>query len=138
VKLISETGRHRPGEFIFSMLSDDHAALDRLFQEVVAEARCGEPGAMRASWRRFEFQLGTHLDLEDQEILPDFVRQHPDEGRAILDEHARIRATLAEMGLDLDLHCLRADRVEAFVALLRAHAQREEALLYPWASRGDH
>jgi hemerythrin-like domain-containing protein len=134
MKPTSETTRHGRGEFIYSMLSEDHAALDRLFQELVTEARCGDRTTMGAEWQRFEAQLSTHMDLEEREILPNFAKEHPEEARAILDEHARIRSSLVEMGIDLDLHCLRADRVEAFVALLRAHARREEAVLYPWAS----
>ena len=40
-----------------------------------------------------------------------------------------------DMGVDLDLHCLGRDQVRAFVDGLRAHADREDALLYPWATR---
>ena len=125
----------RRGEFIHSLLSEDHQHLDQLFEEIVGWAREGEHASLREEWRRFERELSSHMDLEEQEILPAFSRTHQAEAQAILDEHARIRARLTEMGIDLDLHCLRAERVEAFIGLLRAHARREEGLLYPWASR---
>jgi hypothetical protein len=42
---------------------------------------------------------------------------------------------LLDLGVSLDLHTLREEAVNAFVGQLREHAQREEALLYPWARR---
>jgi len=123
------------GEFIHAMLSEDHQHLDRLFEATVARFHEGQHVTLRGDWQRFERELSSHMDLEEQEILPSFSRAHQAEAQAIRDEHARIRAGLTEMGIDLDLHCLRAERVEAFIGLLRAHAQREEAVLYPWASR---
>jgi hemerythrin superfamily protein len=128
--------RRRPQkDFVHMMLSADHARLDHLFEDIVASARAGDPGALRAEWRRFEAELTSHLELEEQELLPAFARQHPAEAQGLREEHERIRGMLAELGVALDLHCLRADRVEEFVTLVRAHARREEALLYPWASR---
>jgi hemerythrin superfamily protein len=117
-------------------LAKEHAGLEALFQSVVEEARAGDPAGLRARWSRFERELEAHMALEEREILPTFAREYPEEARAVRDEHARIRAGLAEMGLDLDLHCLQAERVNGFIERLRAHAHREEALLYPWISRG--
>jgi hemerythrin-like domain-containing protein len=125
----------RRGEFIHAMLSEDHQHLERLFQEIIARVQEGEQGTLRGDWQRFERELSSHMEVEELEILPAFSREHLVEAQGIRDEHARIRAGLTELGIDLDLHCLRAERVEAFIGLLRAHAQREEALLYPWASR---
>ena len=124
--------RHR--DFIQSMLSADHKHLDLLFREIVASCQAGDHHRLRADWDLFEGELTSHMDLEEREILPGFSRAHRSEAQGIRDEHAAIRAALTEMGIDLDLHCLRAERVEAFIALLRAHAGREESLLYPWAS----
>ena len=125
----------RQRDFIHTMLSEDHQHLDRLFREIVASCQGGDYRTMRADWDRFERELSSHMDLEEREILPAFARAHPAEAQAIGDEHVLIREALTEMGVDLDLHCLRADRVERFTALLRAHARREEGLFYPWASR---
>jgi hemerythrin superfamily protein len=126
--------RPRQRDFIRAMLSEDHQHLDRLFQEIVASCHAGDHDSMRANWTRFERELTSHMDLEEHEILPAFARAHRSEAQGIRDEHAAIRTALTEMGVDLDLHCLRADRVEAFISLLRAHARREESLLYPWAN----
>jgi hemerythrin-like domain-containing protein len=134
VKLTVDHGRRRP-DFIYAMLSEDHDRLDALFTSLVTTARGDDRAALRKQWERFERELSSHVDLEEVEILPAFAREHPEEARSIRDEHATIRAGLVELGIDLDLHCLRAQRVEAFTELLRAHAKREEVLLYPWASR---
>jgi len=132
--LVAERVIPRRGEFIHSLLSEDHQHLERFFQEIIAWAREGEHASLRGDWQRFERELTSHMDLEEQEILPAFACDHQAEAQAIRDEHVRIRAGLTELGIDLDLHCLRAERVEDFIGLLRAHARREEALLYPWAS----
>lgn len=134
MKRKAERAIPRRGEFIHAMMSEDHRHLEVLFEEIVKSAREGEHATMRGEWQRFEWELTSHMELEEQEILPAFSRDHLAEAQAIRDEHARIRAGLTEMGIELDLHCLRAERVEAFIGLLRAHAKREEALLYPWAS----
>jgi hemerythrin-like domain-containing protein len=127
--------RPRQRDFIRSMLSDDHQHLESLFRDVVATCQRGDPAELRGEWARFERELSSHLDLEEHEILPAFARAHLSEAQGIRDEHDAIRAALTELGVDLDLHCLRAERVEAFIQLLRAHARREEGVLYPWASR---
>jgi hemerythrin superfamily protein len=134
VSLLAERRRVRPG-LSAGQLAAEHGQLDALFQDVLADARCEDPAGLRSEWTRFERELATHMELEERTIFPGFAHEHPEEARALRDEHARIRAGLVEMGVDLDLHCLRADRVEAFVNLLRAHARREESLFYPWAAR---
>jgi hemerythrin superfamily protein len=53
----------------------------------------------------------------------------------LLEDHRLIRIQLLQLGVDLDLHCLRAERVDTFVDALRAHAQREENIFYPWVDR---
>jgi hemerythrin superfamily protein len=116
-------------------LHDEHALLDKVFSNLVANASCDDRAGLRAAWETFERDLTAHMDIEERQLLPGFKRYSPNEARGLLEEHGRIRAALTEMGVDLDLHCLRADRVNALIQLIRAHAQREEALLYPWGAR---
>jgi len=117
------------------LLAQHHRDLDARFERLVAGAREGDPVELRNEWSAFERELLRHLELEEAEILPAFARHHAAEARAILVAHAEIRSALLEMGLNLDLHVLRADRVEAFVQQLEAHARREEAAFYAWAER---
>jgi hemerythrin superfamily protein len=124
-----------PPEAVTAVLAGEHAHLERLFQSMVNGARCDDPPALRAQWTQFESELTAHLALEEAQILPAFAGQHPEEARGILDEHNRIRSLLTELGVELELHCLRSDRVSVFIDYLRDHARREEKLLYPWAGR---
>ena len=118
-----------------SVMADDHARLERLFDGLVAEAACGDPVELLDEWRAFERSLLAHLEVEEAHLLPAFGQSAPTEAQGLLDEHTQIREKLTELGIDLELHCLSADRVRAFIDDLRAHAAREEGLLYPWAAR---
>jgi iron-sulfur cluster repair protein YtfE (RIC family) len=118
-----------------AVFSRAHERPERHFQSVVARASSEDPIALREAWRVFQEELLGHLADEEVQILPAFARQRPVEARALVDEHARIRARLVKLGIDLDLHCLPAERIADFIATLRAHARHEDDLLYPWAAR---
>jgi hypothetical protein len=120
---------------IDAVLAEDHAELEVMFRRVIAGAHAGDWQELRALWETFERQLASHLAAEECYVLPSFAREHPAEAGALLAEHATIKAALIDLGVDLDLHCLRAERVEDFIAALRAHARREDRLVYPWAAR---
>lgn len=53
----------------------------------------------------------------------------------MLAEHAAFRKTLDELGVGVDLHAVKLDVAQEFVNALRAHARREDQLLYRWAER---
>jgi hemerythrin-like domain-containing protein len=125
---VSRTGRA-------DRLEQHHRELDARFERLVERASAGDPAELRAEWTAFERELLRHLELEEAEILPAFAAHDAAEARAILAEHAEIRAALLDMGLNLDLHLLRAEAIEAFVQRLRTHARREDAALYAWAER---
>jgi hemerythrin-like domain-containing protein len=116
-------------------LSAHHQDLERSFEELLVQAEGGDPIALRTRWDSFEKELLRHMEIEEREILPGFARDNPAEAAAIRAEHESLRAALAELGLRLDLHALRADAVAHFIAQLRTHARREERVLYDWAQR---
>jgi hypothetical protein len=116
------------------LLAEHHRALDEQLDRLVTRAQAGDANDLRAEWTAFERGLLRHLEQEEAEILPAFARHDRAEASAILAEHAEIRGALLEMGLDLDLHCLRAEAVQDFARRLKAHARREDAGCYPWAA----
>ena len=118
-----------------SMLAGDHHRLDRAFERIVTRAQGGDFQQIEAEWSTFQNALLDHLDAEERHLLPALAKDRPAEAQALYDDHARIRVRLLQLGLDLDLHCLSAERVEAFVEALRAHAHREENVFYPWVDR---
>jgi len=118
-----------------SMLAGDHHRLDRAFDAIVMRAEGGDFQQLEREWLAFQRALLQHLEAEERHLIPALAKDRPAEAQVLLDEHAGIRSKLLELGVDLDLHCLRAQRVEAFVEALRAHAHREENIFYPWVDR---
>jgi hemerythrin superfamily protein len=118
-----------------SMLAGDHHRLDCAFERIVTRANGGDFQQIEAEWSAFQNALLDHLDAEEKHLLPALAKDRPTEARVLSDDHVRIRAQLLQLGVDLDLHCIRADRVTAFVDALRAHAHREEHVFYPWVDR---
>ena len=114
------------------MLAGDHDRLERAFQAIVTRAYGGDFQQLEAEWLVFQRALLGHLEAEEKHLIPALAEDRPGEAGVLLADHERIRNKLLELGIDLDLHCLRADRVDAFVALLREHAHREENTFYPW------
>jgi len=112
-----------------------HQELEQRFAALVENAEANDALELRAVWASFERDLTRHLELEERELLPAFARGQPAEAGRLLAEHADIRRRLLDLSMRLDLHFLRADAVQEFVARLRDHARRESALLYPWAER---
>ena len=118
-----------------SMLAGDHYRLELAFQTLVTRAQGGDFQQLESEWFGFQGALLRHLDAEEKNLIPALAKDRPGEAQTLLDEHANIRVKLLELGVDLDLHCLRVERVEAFVDALRAHAHREENTFYPWVDR---
>lgn len=113
-------------------LPEHHHDLEAHFQRLMARCQGGDPIELRCEWTLFERELTEHLALEEKELIPRFRRDRPAEAAEICREHEQVRGALADLGIALDLHALRAGAVQEFIDLLRAHARREEALFYPW------
>ena len=113
------------------LLRSDHARLEALFEELLAD---GHQRGIRSTWTGFDRSVLGHLDTEERFILPLFERVNPEETAALLAEHARIRQLLGDLGVGVDLHLVRLELAREFIDLLRAHARREETLLYRWAA----
>lgn len=111
-------------------MRDDHRRLEQVFDALLNYVHVDDRLGMQAAWRDFERGLTTHLQIEDEVMLPLLERACLNEAATIRKEHRLIRSMLAELGVRLDVHLLREETVEAFVALLRAHAAREDELLY--------
>lgn len=111
----------------------DHAEISTLFDELLAAFRCGDRDVAAEAFRRFERRLEAHLAIEETLLFPALRQIDPVEVATLEGDHRGFRARLLELGVGVDLHLTRATWVSAFVDALRAHARREEALLYRWA-----
>lgn len=87
-------------------------------------------------WSRFADGLKAHMRFEEEHLIPLARQTHPDAVAPLLAEHDRFRARLDTMGVELDLHVLRAWRVDDFLGELRAHAAAEDRGLYRWVEEG--
>jgi hemerythrin-like domain-containing protein len=117
------------------LLPEHHLRLERLLDEVRALARGDDHRAFCLGWARFEHELGAHLRAEERHLLPAFSEHYPVEAKALLAEHDELRRLVEQLAVDAELHLLRAERANQLIERLRAHAKREDALLYTWASR---
>ena len=113
-------------------LSEEHRRLERVFETLISVLPSEDPRALRAEWNHFEAELLQHLELEERELLPAFAYDHRADVEALLREHEQIRSALTDLGVRLDLHCLRAEDVLAFIERLRTHAANEDAGFYRW------
>jgi hemerythrin-like domain-containing protein len=119
-------------ESLYAYMTASHRALSGQFEQLLAAMEANAPDAT-ALWNALDRELRAHMDSEERFILPAFAHVDPAEARALLAEHARFRELLLELGVAVDLHCIRAELSRAFIDLLRDHAAREDELLYRWA-----
>ncbi len=116
------------------LLRSDHSCLEALFGELLEDFADGHQGEIRSTWTEFERRLLAHFENEELFILPLFERVNPEEAAAVRAEHAWIRQLLSELGVGVDLHLVRLELARDFIGFLRAHAKREEVLMYSWAA----
>jgi iron-sulfur cluster repair protein YtfE (RIC family) len=118
-------------------LRAEHAHLDERFVELCDRARIGTWHEVDELWPDFVADLEGHLAYEESELFPAFEQtpEGPDRTAELRHEHALIRALVEKVGVDVQLHVVRADTIDRLVAALRDHAAREERVFYPWLAR---
>ncbi len=112
----------------------DHRRLEIVFQQVLAAVEGDDRACLSPAWSDFELGLLTHMRAEEAYLLPALLESSPRDARAIVTEHQHIRSRLLDLGAAVDLHTLRFETARGFIDELRAHARREDAILY---RRGD-
>jgi iron-sulfur cluster repair protein YtfE (RIC family) len=103
--------------------------VTRLLAAMQANARAD----VTTLWNELEHNLLNHMEAEERFVLPAFAHVDYGEATALLRDHGLIRESLLELGIAVDLHCIRYERSQEFIDLLLRHAEREERLLYRWA-----
>jgi hemerythrin-like domain-containing protein len=111
----------------------DHRRLEDLFEEMLDAFEAGAREELSQIWTRFESDLQRHMDAEEKFLIPAFARINASEAAALLADHKEFRCRLAELGVGVDLHIVRLAVASKFVERLRAHAHREDELMYRWA-----
>ncbi len=127
----STTPRTHSTLYLYMTRSHDYLRklLARLFAAMEANAR-DDVGEL---WTELDHGLLAHMEAEERFVLPVFAHVDGEEARALLREHGLLREQLLQLGVAVDLHCIRYDASHEFAELLERHAGREENLLYRWA-----
>jgi hemerythrin-like domain-containing protein len=120
-------------ETLRTLLTRDHQRLDQLFTALLNALRADAREDVLRLWAAFDDGLSLHMALEEEHLLPALRERDPALADALSSEHQTIRLMLAELGVAVDLHQIRAETVSDFIDQLRRHASREDASLYRWA-----
>lgn len=115
-------------------LQGEHLHHQELFDALLNRVHAGDAAGSQEAWTAFEQAMRAHMELEEAEILPLFERKNAEDAALVRAEHDRIRLLLSDMGMGLDLHIVREEKVNDLVQFLKRHAQYENQLLYAWAS----
>lgn len=100
---------------------------------LLSKTYADEPRELVAQYRLFERAILEHVAAEEELILPAYAEAAPLDAKELASEHAAIRNALIKVGVEVELHVVRAHTVAALVRVLRAHAAREDRAMYPWA-----
>ena len=112
----------------------DHRRLEKLFTQLMEAFNADAREDTQQLWSELERGLETHFTAEERFIFPSFGEVDAKETRELAAEHTALRSRLADLGVGVDLKCVRADVAKDFIDGIRRHAAREDALLYRWAS----
>lgn len=119
-----------------AILNEEHRRLDDLFGDLLSAFHADAREATSRLWCELEQRLDAHLLLEESHIFPALQAVDPDEVQALATDHEHIRTMMAQLGPCLDLHMVRDATARSLVTLLRAHARREDGLVYRWVEAG--
>ncbi len=119
---------------LYSYMSHSHEYLEGLYARLLEAMAINAPD-LRELWTELDHGVLAHMEAEERFVLPAFARFDRDEAVGLLRDHGKIREQLLELGIAVDLHAIRYESSRELVELLRAHARREESLLYRWADQ---
>ncbi len=117
------------------LLAAHHADVERVCLGLLADTLADDPRGLIECWRWFERAVLEHMAAEEELILPGYAVADPRDACAVVDDHARLRVLMAALGLEVELHVIRATTVRALVDAMHAHAAHETLGMYRWAGR---
>lgn len=117
------------------LMGQHYREIEETCLAVLGAGLADDPRDLVQCWSAVEHQLVDHMMAEERFLLPSYQRTDPETAQALRDQHARLRDRASEIGIAIQLHTIRCEQLEDFVAELRAHARDEEASLYRWADR---
>jgi nucleotide-binding universal stress UspA family protein len=113
-------------------LRRDHARLDVVYHELLEAYGRDDWTYVRSRFDTFDAALRRHMEDEESDVLPAFSIAHPSEADDLRAEHVDLRRELDAFGVRVDLHAATLPEASRLIERMRAHAAREERLLYSW------
>jgi hypothetical protein len=117
------------------LLARDHQRIDAMLSSILELVQVDRRPQLAEQWGAFEDAMLAHLDAEEMFMLPELSNHDPARAGEIRGEHVTIRRLLAEVGIGIDLHVVRASQLDYLAAFLRKHAASEEQDFYRWADQ---
>lgn len=117
------------------ILGMHHREIEEACLALLDACGTGDPREIARSCREIEFQLYDHMMAEEHFLFPAYQHEEPENAQDLREQHARLRDLAVKLGVAVQLHTVHLAQIEAFVAALRDHEDREEASLYHWADR---
>jgi len=115
------------------LFADHHHEIESAYRALLAATYTDDPRELITQFRSFEHEILEYIGAEEEVILPAYEHYVPVDAQALRTDHEKIRERLTRIGVECDLHAIRADTLKELIAELRAHAAREDAKMYPWA-----
>jgi hypothetical protein len=115
---------------IRAQLAADHRVLDDLFCRLLHDASVVPHHDLHAAWCELEHRLLSHMDVEEQFLLPLVAASHRHAVEHAQAEHAHIRGLIGALGIAIELGTAEAPAIRELAQVLHAHAEREDRLLY--------
>jgi hypothetical protein len=115
------------------LLADHHVRIEAACEELRAAGQGGDPVDVIARYRSLEHAVLEHLHAEEESIIPEYSKYAPRDAELIRTAHDELRQRLQQVGVEVELHCVRSDTIDGLTAALRAHAADEDLAMYPWA-----
>ncbi|HWB82327.1 MAG TPA: hemerythrin domain-containing protein [Nannocystaceae bacterium] len=117
-------------------LREDHEAFEHRFDDLCARARTDDWRYLDEVWDAFVDDIDDHFAFEEEVLFPVLAEKGPDDRvlvERLLAQHTEVRGTLQQLGVQIQLHEIRAETIDRLVTLLREHAALERERLYSWA-----
>ncbi|HJL19103.1 MAG TPA: hemerythrin domain-containing protein [Sandaracinaceae bacterium LLY-WYZ-13_1] len=109
---------------------EEHRALETHLERLRDAVEGADKSALVDEWNDFERVLRAHLEAEEAHLFPTVEASAPQAVKEAREAHVAIRQHLDELGMQVELHTVRLETVDAFLSLLRAHKAAEDEGLY--------
>jgi len=118
---------------IRAQLAADHRVLDDLFCRLLRDVNALSHHDLQLAWCELEHRLLSHMDVEEQFLLPLVTASHHQAVERARAEHQQIRERVCTLGFAIELNTAREPAIRELMQILHRHAEQEDRLVYRFA-----